>query len=69
MQCEGNNDLQHAVRVVGVLDLAGGSHAGEERHEGEEDGDGFHVVWLVGFGFCVDSRIDLEFLRGWSDRE
>lgn len=32
------------VRAHRVHFAAGGDHAGEERHEGEEDGDGFHVV-------------------------
>jgi len=42
----GKKCLHKAVGVHAVHFAAGGDHAGEERHEGEENDGGFH------FGLC-----------------
>jgi hypothetical protein len=42
-QGEGEKDLHEAVGVHAVYFAAGGDHAGEEGHEGEENDGGLHL--------------------------
>ena len=53
----GKECLHVFVRAHRVHFAACGDHAGKERHEGEEDGDGFHVVWLFGWLVLVFALI------------
>jgi hypothetical protein len=46
--------VQHAVGVVGVL--AGGHHAGEQRHDDEEDDGVLHFCGKVVCDFCGKSK-------------